>query len=102
LTTTSTAYLLTNNIGNLSTLSKHLWRYSLFNLIQLIDPPFQTLRKTPDLLPGQHPRLHPCDDRVLFDLVDRTCDELEADREEKEKRKKVRIFFEKKGRIIKV
>ena len=71
LTTTSTVHLLTNNIGLLSALGKYFWRYSLLNLIQLIDPLFQTLRQNPNLLPGQHPRLHPRDIRVLVDLVDR-------------------------------
>ena len=66
--------------GNLSALGKHLWRDSLFNLIQLIDPLFQTLRQTPNLLPGQHPWLHPRDDRVLLDLVERACNELEAEK----------------------
>lgn len=80
--TTSTTHTPTLPITTweLGALGKHLWRDSHFNLIQLIDPHFQTLRQTPDLLPGQHPRLHPRDNRVLLDLVERACDELEADR----------------------
>ena len=58
-------------MGDLCALGKHLWCYPLFNLIQLIDPTFQTLRQTPDLLPRQHPWLHPSDVRILVDLVKR-------------------------------
>ena len=58
----------------LGALGVHLRRDSLLNLIQLIDPRRQTLGQPSDLLPGQHPWLHPRDDRILVDLVEGACD----------------------------
>ena len=56
----------------------HLSRNPLLNTVQLLHPLVQSRRKSANLLPREHTRLHPRDIRLFLDLVQRTSNKLQA------------------------